>query len=53
MQKSVFELMVFDDELSEKILPFMKLEKIFPATGKIQKLDEGNIETLKGLGYIE
>jgi len=53
MQKSVFELMAFDDELSEKILPFMRLEKIFPSTGRIQKLEDSNIETLKGLGYIE
>ena len=45
--------MVFKDDLSEKILPFMRLEKIFPATGKIQRLDDSNIETLKGLGYIE
>ncbi len=53
MQKSIFELMALEDDLSEKILPFMKLGKIFPATGKIQKLNDSNIETLKGLGYIE
>ena len=39
--------------LSEMITPPTNLERIFPKTAKRQHLDEKNIETQKGLGYIE
>lgn len=53
IEKNISELLEIEDDLSERIVPFMNLERVFPKTGKHEKLDEDNIEMLKGLGYIE
>lgn len=47
------DLLQIEKNLSEMILPFTKLERIFSKTEKYQKLDEKNIEMLRSLGYIE
>lgn len=53
IEKSLPEMFKIEADLSERIVPFMKLERVFPVTGKYEKLDKSNIEMLKGLGYIE
>ena len=52
-EKNIADLLQIEKNLSEMIGPFMKLVRVFPVTGKYQRLDENNIEMLKSLGYIE
>ena len=53
MGENIDERFGIEQVLSRKIMPFVRLERVFPTTGKYQKLDENNLEMLKGLGYIE
>jgi len=52
-EMTIFDLLRIEKDLSETILPFIKLERIFSKTKEYQKLDEKNLEMLKSLGYIE
>lgn len=52
-EMEISDLLQIDKTLSEMIVPFTKLERIFAKTEKYRKLDEKNIEMLKSLGYIE
>lgn len=47
------DLLQIEKTLSEMILPFRKLERVFTKTERYRKLDEKNTEMLKSLGYIE
>ena len=53
MGENIDERFGIEQVLSKKIMPFVRLERVFPTTGKYQRLDENNMEMLKGLGYIE
>ena len=53
MGENIDERFGIEQVLSQKIMPFVRLERVFPTTGKYQRLDETNMEMLKGLGYIE
>ena len=50
---SATDVLLTEKNLSEKIISFTMLERIFSMTGTYQKLDEYNIEMLKSLGYIK
>ena len=50
---SIVDLLQFEQPLSENIVPFTNLKRVYRKTEKYQKLDEQNIELLKSLGYIK